>query len=110
MMPIIGLLVGAVVGLWLGHIFDTLLGGAFVGLIAGLLLNAWQKRSAQPAPSAADVNATRLVVLEERLARVEAALERAGLTRPMQPVAPPAASIPPSAPSADIAAAHAPMR
>ena len=50
MMPIIGLLVGAVVGLWLGHNFDTLLGGAFVGLIAGLLLNAWQKRSAQPAP------------------------------------------------------------
>ena len=109
-MPIIGLLVGAVVGLWLGHNFDALLGGAFVGLIAGLLLNAWQKRSAQPAPSAADVNATRLVVLEERLARVEAALERAGLTRPTQPVAPPAASIPPSAPSADIAAAHAPMR
>src|SRR5438874_8120146 len=109
MMPIIGLLVGAVVGLWLGHNFDALLGGAFVGLIAGLLLNAWQKRSAQPAPSAADVNATRLVVLEERLARVEAALERAGLTRPTQPVAPPAASIPPSAPSADIAAEHAPM-
>jgi len=108
-MPIIGLLVGAVVGLWLGHNFDALLGGAFVGLIAGLLLNAWQKRSAQPAPSAADVNATRLVVLEERLARVEAALERAGLTRPTQPVAPPAASIPPSAPSADIAAEHAPM-
>jgi uncharacterized membrane protein len=109
MMPIIGLLVGAVVGLWLGHNFDALLGGAFVGLIAGLLVHALQKRSVKPASSAVDVDATRFAALEERVARVEAALERAGLARAAQTIAPQAASALSSAPSADIAAERAPM-
>ena len=108
-MPIIGLLVGAAVGLWLGHNFDALLGGAFVGLIAGLLIHASQKRSAKAARPASDVDATRFAVLEERVARVEAALERAGLARAEQTIAPQAASVPPSAPSADIAVERAPM-
>src|SRR5437879_3128152 len=60
MMPIIGLFVGAAVGLWLGHNFDALLGGGFIGLIAGLLINAWQKRSAPPAPPVVDGNALRV--------------------------------------------------
>jgi len=108
MMPIIGLLVGAAVGLWLGHNFEALLGGAFVGLVAGLLINASKKRSTKPAPSAATVEATRFAALEERVARVEAALERAGLVRPAQTIAPQAASAPPPAPSVDIAAERAP--
>jgi uncharacterized membrane protein len=109
MMPIIGLLVGAVVGFWLGHNFDALLGGAFVGLITGLVIYASRKRSAKPAPSVADVDATRFAVLEERVVRVEAALERAGLTQPAQTIAPQATSVSPSIPSADIAAEQAPI-
>src|SRR5437868_15124849 len=109
MMPIVGLLVGAAVGFWLGHNFDAVLAGAFVGLIAGLVIHASQKRSAKPPPSVTDVSATRFATLEERVARVEAALERAGLARAAQTIAPQAASVPPSASSADKAAQHAPM-
>ena len=90
MMPIVGLLVGAAVGFWLGHNFDAVLAGAFVGLIAGLVIHASQKRSAKPPPSVTDVSATRFATLEERVARVEAALERAGLARAAQTIAPPA--------------------
>src|SRR6266550_2435240 len=97
MMPIIGLLVGAAVGLWLGHNFEALLGGGFVGLVAGLLINASKKRSTKPTPFAANVDATRFAALEERVARVEAALERAGLAQPAQTIAPLAASAPPPA-------------
>jgi uncharacterized membrane protein len=109
MMPIIGLLVGAAVGLWLGHNFDALLGGAFVGLIAGLLINAAKKRSTKPAATGIDLNASRFAVLEERIARVEAALERAGLMPQAPTVAPQAVTgIPPAKPATDIPMEPAP--
>ncbi|HEY3179527.1 MAG TPA: DUF2339 domain-containing protein, partial [Casimicrobiaceae bacterium] len=102
-MPIIiGLVIGAVLGLWLGQDFDALLGGAFVGLIAGLVIHAWRKRSAKHPAPVTDASATRLAALEERLARVEAMLERAGLAA--QTIAPQATPVvPPSRPTADIA-------
>jgi uncharacterized membrane protein len=101
-MPIIGLVVGAAIGLWLDRGFDALLAGAFIGLIAGLIVGAFRKRtkSAIPAADGATVlvSTERLASMEFRLARVEAALERAGLTAtPAAIVAPTPASEIPSA-------------
>src|SRR5882724_4399759 len=109
-MPIIGLVIGAAIGLWLDRGFDALLAGGFIGLIAGLIFGAFRKRtkSAIPATEGAGVlvSAERLASLEFRLARVEAAIERAGLTA----VSPAIVAPPPEASSAveDEAATLAP--
>jgi uncharacterized membrane protein len=83
-MPIIGLVIGAAIGLWLDRGFDALLAGAFIGLIAGLIFGAFRKKAVSAIPAADGatvlVSTERLASLEFRLARVEAALERAGLT------------------------------
>ena len=117
-MPIVGLLVGAVVGLWLDRGFDVVMGGAFVGLIAGLIFGAWRKRGAPAAASAPALHPAgdRIAALELRLARVETALDRAGMMAPatalahagreiaestaaVMPAVPPAASAIPPVPA-----------
>ena len=107
-MPVIGLVVGAAIGLWLDRGFDAALVGAFIGLIAGLIVSAFRKRttSAIPATDGATVlvSTERLASLEFRLARVEAALERAGLTAaPADIVAPLSTSEPSGAPTDEVA-------
>ena len=95
-MPIVGLLVGAVVGLWLDRGFDVVMGGAFVGLIAGLIFGAWRKRGAPAAASAPTLHPAgdRIAALELRLARVETALDRAGMMAPATALAGASASGP----------------
>jgi uncharacterized membrane protein len=109
-MPIIGLVIGAAIGLWLDRGFDALLAGGFIGLIAGLIFGAFRKRtkSAIAATEGAGVlvSTERLASLEFRLTRIEAALERAGLTAvPSAIVAPPPAT---SSATADEAETFAP--
>src|SRR5207248_984233 len=99
--PIVGLLVGSVLGFWLGHSVDALAGGALVGIVAGLIIDAWRKKSASAANADVDTRASRLAALEERLARVEAALDRAGLSLLAPAIAPQAkANVPPATPIA----------
>ena len=75
-MPIIAMLVGATLGFWVGHNFDALLSGGFVGLIVGLILHRYRKRSK---PHVVDPTPDRFAAIEARLARLESAIERAGL-------------------------------
>ena len=83
-MPIIAMLIGATLGFWLGHDFDALAGGGFVGLIVGLIIHQYRRR----APShVVDPVASRFAGIEARLARLEATLERAGLA-PVQSTEP----------------------
>src|SRR5215216_4510502 len=93
MMPIIGLLVGALVGAVLGREFGVSVAGAIVGLIIGFVVRARQKSAnAAARPTVGEPFIQRLTALDERLARIEAALERAGITVvetvPAAPVAP----------------------
>ena len=91
-MPIIAMLIGATLGFWLGHNFDALVGGGFVGLIAGLIVYQYRKRSP---PAVIDATAARFAAIETRLAKLEAAIERAELAP--QPISPtPPVGIPPS--------------
>jgi uncharacterized membrane protein len=91
-MPVLTMLAGAVLGALLGHRFDTILAGGFIGLIAGLVLNAWRQARAAgrgataPAGAAAigdplDILdprvAARIRAMERRIGVLEAALTRA---------------------------------
>jgi hypothetical protein len=75
-MPIIAMLVGATLGFWLGHNFDGLVGGGFVGLIAGLIVHQFRKRA--PA-QVVDPAGERFAAIEARLARLESMIGRAGV-------------------------------
>jgi uncharacterized membrane protein len=99
-MPFVGLLLGAIVGVWIDDSFEFAAAGAFVGFIAGLVYVAWRKRGAMSgagtppaavgaAPAAGAL--ARLDAIEQRLACLETALERAGiaLTRPAAAALPP---------------------
>src|SRR5207237_6865845 len=69
--------------------------------VAGLIIDAWRKKSASAANADVDTRASRLAALEERLARVEAALDRAGLSLLAPAIAPQAkANVPPATPIA----------
>src|SRR5437899_7053253 len=105
-MPIIAMLIGATLGFWLGHNFDALVGGGFVGLIVGLIIHQYRKR----APSqVVDPGASRFAAIEARLARLESALERAGLAPLQPPERPTSASAAAPAPEASVVAAPSPI-
>src|SRR5438552_14220140 len=93
-MQIIAMLIGATLGFWLGHNFDALVGGGLVGLIAGLIVYQYRKRSP---PAVIDATAARFAAIETRLAKLEAAIDRAGLApQPISPTPTPPVGIPPS--------------
>lgn len=89
-MPLLTTLVGAVLGGLIGHGFDAVVAGGFIGLIGGLVFNAWRKgraarhgavATATAAPGASDALALldprvaeRLRAMERRIAALEAAL------------------------------------
>jgi len=89
--PLIGLVVGGVLGALIGGRFEPALTGAFVGFIAGLIVKAKRQSGAKAADVAAPGAAAaptitpptssdaRIAALERRIADVEAALARAGL-------------------------------
>src|SRR5438552_15914092 len=83
-MPIIAMLIGATLGFWLGHNFDALVGGGFVGLIVGLVIHQYRTRAP---PHVVDPVASRLAAIEARLAGLESAPRRGGLA-PTPPVGP----------------------
>src|SRR5262245_46165067 len=85
-MPIIGLILGAIVGVLIHDRFESAVAGGFIGLIAGLVFNQWRKRGAPATPAVAPATSgepnVRLDAIERRLAQLEAAFERAGLAMP----------------------------
>ena len=87
-MPLLTTVIGAVLGAMLGHGFDAIVGGGFIGLIAGLVFNSWRRnRGPRAAPlAAADADplasldprvAERLRTMERRIATLEKALQGA---------------------------------
>ena len=111
-MPLITTLIGAVLGAWLGRGFDAVITGGFIGLIAGLVFNAWRKSRTAPQAIAGAVAtaafdplalldprvAERIRAMERRIASLEAALRGAPAAgeAPL-PVAPPTSA--PAAPA-----------
>ena len=101
MFPLIGLMVGGVLGALIGGRFEPALTGAFIGFIAGLIVKA-KRQAAGKVTATAQAGAPaiapmppidlRVAALERRLADVEAALARAGLGAGVQTHAQPAAT------------------
>ena len=117
-MPLLTTLVGAVLGAMLGHGFDTVVAGGFIGLVAGLVVNAWrtsraQRPGAPAAPGIAESDplalldprvAERLHAMERRIAVLETALRGNATTvaaaAPATPIAPETAQeAPPATPA-----------
>ena len=103
-MPWIGLLLGALIGAYL-HGFSGIIAGAAVGLVIGLVLRksphavtlmrgaapttpgAGASGLAESALAGEQANSRRIVVLEQRVAALEAALARSGVPLPEAPAA-----------------------
>src|SRR6478672_1776850 len=75
-MPLLTTVVGAVLGAMLGHGFDAVAGGGFVGLIAGLVFSSWRKGRASRAAPLAAAEADPLASLDPRVAERLRAMER----------------------------------
>jgi uncharacterized membrane protein len=110
-MPLLALLAGAILGAMLGHRFEVIVAGGFIGFIAGLVFNAWRASRRPLAPGIAPATtsapldplllldprvAERMRVMERRITALEAALRVAkpGADVAVRPdtAAPPAAS------------------
>ena len=108
-MPWLGFFLGALIGAY-AYGFRGLMVGAAIGVAGGLLIRqrpsapppASAGVAAVPAPSGEQANAARIVALEQRLAALEAALARAGIS---SPAVAPAVDVAPSAAMAQVAAA-----
>jgi uncharacterized membrane protein len=77
--PIVTTLLGVVLGLAFGHGVDAALAGGFIGLIAGLVVNAWRKSRAAAHGAAApqrDADADPFLALDPRIAERIQAMER----------------------------------
>ncbi len=109
-MPWLGLLVGMLIGAY-GYGFHGLLVGAAAGVAIGLLLRQQRSGPTLPAAPAAPVgerpDPARIKALEQRVAVLEIALARSGITLPA--VAPSHAAAPDAAASA-AAPAQAPVQ
>ncbi|HEX6136647.1 MAG TPA: DUF2339 domain-containing protein [Casimicrobiaceae bacterium] len=76
-MPLLTLLIGAALGGLLGHGLNAVVAWGFVGLIAGLVFDAWRKSRQRPAGSAAPSEALdALSLLDPRVAERLRAMER----------------------------------
>lgn len=80
--PLLTLLAGAVLGAMLGHRFDGVVAGGFIGFIAGLVFNSWRKSrvpqaagNGAPAPAMAEA-LDPLSLLDPRVGERMRAMER----------------------------------